>query len=148
MRTGALVYLHPERGSIDRLQDVMGVTGRQTWSAAPRVAQHVLSELHATAEGGDAWSLERDRLAALLLDRRTTFVTSCQSLGVKINPSHDGFFAWYECEDPQRVVESCAQQHVYLVPLNGGVRIGLCAVPHHQIERVALALRDATEENH
>ena len=51
MRTGALVYLHPERGSIDRLQDVMGVTGRQTWSAAPRVAQHVLSELHATAEG-------------------------------------------------------------------------------------------------
>ena len=145
LRTGALVYLHPEQASIDRLRDVMGVTGRQTWSAAPRLAQHVLSELHATSQGGESWAQERDRLAALLIQRRTTFINACNALGVAVNPSHDGFFAWYECEDPERVVEACAQQHVYLVPLKGGVRIGLCAIPHHQIERVATALHKATE---
>ena len=52
LRTGALVCLHPDASNIARLEDVMGVTGRQTWSAAPRVAQHVLSELHATEAGG------------------------------------------------------------------------------------------------
>jgi aromatic-amino-acid transaminase len=144
LRTGALVYLHPEEASVQRLNDVMGVTGRQTWSAAPRVAQHVLSELHATEEGGQSWSEERDRLATLLSQRRERFLQACTQHGVDINPSHDGFFAWYECEDPVAVAEACADQHVYLVPLTGGVRIGLCAVPTSQVERVAEALAVAT----
>ena len=143
LRTGALVHLHPEHSSVQRLNDVMGVTGRQTWSASPRVAQHVLSKLHATTEGGAAWSSERDRLAQLLTTRRTTFIDACERLGVEVNPSHDGFFAWYECSNPAAVAEACAEQHVYLVPLTGGVRIGLCAVPEEQVVRVAEALSHA-----
>lgn len=145
LRTGALVYLHPEETTIARLNDVMGVTGRQTWSAAPRIAQHVLSELHATEEGGLAWSDERDRLALLLSERRKTFVEACEARGLAINPSHDGFFAWYECEDPVAIAERCAQHHVYLVPLAGGVRIGLCAIPSSKVERVAEVLADVVE---
>ena len=145
LRTGALVCLHPDASNIARLEDVMGVTGRQTWSAAPRIAQHVLSELHASEAGGTAWSDERDRLAALLTARRSTFITACERLGVGVNPSHDGFFAWYECENPAAIAEACADQHVYLVPLTGGVRIGLCAVPESKVERVAQALARAVE---
>jgi aromatic-amino-acid transaminase len=145
LRTGALVCLHPDASNITRLEDVMGVTGRQTWSAAPRIAQHVLSELHASQAGGTAWSEERDRLAALLTARRSTFIAACERLGVAVNPSHDGFFAWYECEEPAAIAEACADQHVYLVPLTGGVRIGLCAVPESQVERVAQALANAVE---
>ncbi|MEC8151262.1 MAG: aminotransferase class I/II-fold pyridoxal phosphate-dependent enzyme [Candidatus Thermoplasmatota archaeon] len=143
LRTGALVWIHPEEANVQRLQDVMGVTGRQTWSATPRIAQHVLSELHASSAGGEAWSTERDRLAALLTARRATFIQACERLGVSVNPSHDGFFAWYECDDAMAVAEACADQHVYLVPLTGGVRIGLCAVPERQVERVAQALAHA-----
>ena len=146
LRTGALVYLHPEPESVERLNDVMGVTGRQTWSAAPRIAQHVLSELHATEEGGEAWASERDRLAHLLQERRDALVAACEERNVAINPTHDGFFAWFECADPAAVAEACAARHVYLVPLAGGVRIGLCAVPAHQVERVAQALKEAVEE--
>lgn len=145
LRTGAVVYLHPEESNVQRLNDVMGVTGRQTWSASPRIAQHVLSELHATPEGGAAWSNERDRLAKLLTARRETFIEACQRKGVAVNPSHDGFFAWYECNDPAAVAEACANQHVYLVPLSGGVRIGLCAIPESKVERVAEALAKAAE---
>ena len=143
MRTGALVCLHPDESSLTRLKDVMGVTGRQTWSAAPRVAQYVLSELHSHEEGGVAWSHERDRLAELLNVRRTRFLQACVEHHVQVNPSHDGFFAWYECDDPEGVANACADQHVYLVPLSGGVRIGLCAIPTEFIERVAEALAKA-----
>ena len=76
---------------------------------------------------------------------QTRFLEACKQHGVAINPSHDGFFAWYECDDPAAVAEACANQHVYLVPLNGGVRIGLCAVPTSDVERVAKALAAATE---
>jgi len=145
LRTGALVYIHPELETVSKLRDVMGVTGRQTWSAAPRIAQYVLSELHSTAEGGQRWSDERDRLAQLLTTRRDTFVAACEALGVNINPSHDGFFAWYECDKPEAIAEACASRHVYLVPLNGGVRIGLCAIPGEHVHRVAEALAHAAE---
>ena len=79
----------------------------------------------------------------MLDDRRTSFVTACNEHGVAINPTHDGFFAWFECNDPVAVAEACAQDHVYLVPLEGGVRIGLCAIPVHQVDRVAKALADS-----
>jgi aromatic-amino-acid transaminase len=104
-----------------------------------------LIELHATPEGGAAWSSERDRLTNLLIARRDTFIEACQRKGVAVNPSHDGFFAWYECSDPVAVAEACADQHVYLVPLSGGVRIGLCAIPESKVERVAEALAKAAE---
>ena len=146
LRTGALVSLHPDEAVLERLDDVMGVTGRQTWSAAPRIAQFVLSGLHSTAEGGQAWSHECERLTHLLTERREAFISACQRLDVPVNPSHDGFFAWYECDNPTEVAEACADQHVYLVPLKGGIRIGLCAIPLAKIEQVAQALSRVSQE--
>ena len=143
LRTGALVSIHPDAEVTERVGTVMGVTGRQTWSAAPRVSQYTVSEIHASDEGGAAWSNERDRLQALLVERRKALVTACNEYNVPLNPTHDGFFAWLEHEDPVQIAEACATQHVYLVPLTGGVRIGLCAVPLAQIPKVAEALANA-----
>ena len=143
LRTGALVSLHPEKEVTDRLNTVMSVTGRQTWSAAPRVAQYCVSEMHSSEEGGEAWGKERDRLKKLLDDRRTNLKSECDKLNVPLNPTMDGFFAWIEADDPVAVAESCAEMDVYLVPLNGGVRIGLCALSASDMPKVAKALANA-----
>lgn len=143
LRAGALICLHPDEKALTTLRDIMGVTGRETWSAAPRLAQYTFAHLHSKPSTGQAWANERDRLSVMLDDRRTSFVTACNEHGVAINPTHDGFFAWFECNDPVAVAEACAQDHVYLVPLEGGVRIGLCAIPVHQVDRVAKALADS-----
>ena len=143
LRTGALVSIHPDHEVTEKIATVMGVTGRQTWSAAPRVAQFSVSQMHSSTEGGEAWSVERDRLQALLVERRTLFVECCEKLNVPLNPTHDGFFAWLEHDDPPSIAEACAEQEVFLVPLTGGVRIGLCAIPLEKIPRVAQALSNA-----
>ena len=62
LRTGALVSMHPEKEVTDRMETVLCVTARQTWSATPRVSQYCVSEMHSSEEGGNAWSKERDRL--------------------------------------------------------------------------------------
>jgi aromatic-amino-acid transaminase len=143
LRTGALVSLHPDSAFTERIGTVMGVTGRQTWSAAPRIAQYTVSIMHADEQSGAAWAGERDRLRELLVTRRNVLTESCSKLGVPLNPTMDGFFAWIESDDPAALAEACAEQDVYLVPLTGGVRIGLCAVPLSQIPRVAEALANA-----
>ena len=143
LRTGALVSLHPDSAVTEKIGTVMGVTGRQTWSAAPRIAQYTVSTMHADEQSGAAWAVERDRLRELLVTRRNLLIESCSKLGVPLNPTMDGFFAWIESDDPAALAEACAEQDVYLVPLTGGVRIGLCAVPLSQIPRVAEALANA-----
>jgi len=143
LRTGALVSLHPDSAVTEKIGTVMGVTGRQTWSAAPRIAQYTVSVMHADEKSGAEWAKERDRLRDLLVTRRNALNEACSKLGVPLNPTMDGFFAWIESDDPAALAEACAEQDVYLVPLTGGVRIGLCAVPLPQIPRVAEALANA-----
>ncbi|MDA0715751.1 MAG: aminotransferase class I/II-fold pyridoxal phosphate-dependent enzyme [archaeon] len=146
MRNGALICLHPEEEIVSRLHDVFGVTGRQAWSASPRVSQHALCNLHADAQKSLVWRESLDEFHALLHERRDSFLQACQQYHVPINPTHDGFFAWLETDRPSEIVEACASKHVYLVPLDGGVRIGLCAIPTHHIERVAKVISEAIFE--
>lgn len=143
LRTGALVSMHPEKEVTDRLDTVLCVTARQTWSATPRVSQYCVSEMHSTEEGGNAWGKERDRLKELLDNRRNVLISECEQLGVPLNPTMDGFFAWIEADDPVSVAEKCAENGVFLVPLTGGVRIGLCALPLDSVPKVAEALSKA-----
>ena len=79
----------------------------------------------------------------LLDNRRESLLYECQKLGVDLNPTMDGFFAWIESDDPVSVAEKCAENDVYLVPLNGGVRIGLCALSSGDMPKVAEALKFA-----
>jgi len=143
LRTGSLVSMHPEKEVTDRLETVLCVTARQTWSATPRVSQYCVSEMHSSEEGGKAWGVERDRLKKLLDDRRNALISECEKLGVPLNPTMDGFFAWIEADDPVAVAEKCAENGVFLVPLTGGVRIGLCALPFDSVPEVAKALSKA-----
>ena len=140
LRTGALVSLHPDEDLIGRINSVMGVTARQTWSATSRLGQYSACAVHNSEELGEKWSKERDRLSGLLYSRRKKFISECKSLGIPINPTMDGFFAWLEHEEPEKIAEKCTDKDVYLVPLQGGIRIGLCAIPEEQISRVAEAL--------
>lgn len=146
MRNGALICLHPDEDVVSRLHDVFGVTGRQAWSASPRVSQHALCHLHSDAGKSQRWLESVDEFHALLNVRRINFLQACEQYNVPINPTHDGFFAWLETEHGSEIVESCASKHVYLVPLQGGVRIGLCAIPTHHIERVAKTISEAIDE--
>jgi hypothetical protein len=82
-------------------------------------------------------------LQGLLIERRNAFVEACEELKVPINPTHDGFFGWLEHDDPESIIEKCVADHVYFVPLRGGVRIGLCVIPLSSIHRVVQTLQKA-----
>ena len=109
LRTGALVSIHPDSAVTEKIATVMGVTEKTNLVCSPRVAQFSVSQLHASSEG-EQHGVQKDRLQALLVERRNHFVESCEKLKVPVNPTHDGFFAWLEHEDPNRIAEACAEQ--------------------------------------
>ena len=142
-RCGALVLLHPSQPFIDRLLEVFLHTGRGTWSGATRLAQATVHTIHSSEARYDAWVAERDRLKTMLDTRRSTFNTICAEEGVPLLPSHDGYFAFLPHEDPEPVASAAAARGLYVVPLKGGIRIGLCSIPTDQVERAARILASA-----
>ncbi|MBT6971768.1 MAG: pyridoxal phosphate-dependent aminotransferase [Euryarchaeota archaeon] len=141
MRTGAIVCLHPDQKFLQKLDEVILHTGRGTWSAAPRLPQVALAQIHAQYE--DEWCDEKDTLKSILKARRKAFNEELDKVSLKALPNSDGYFAFIQCQNPEEVCESCAAEDVYLVPLKSGVRIGICAIPSDKMARVANALSNA-----
>ena len=94
----------------------------------------------------DEWEDQKDTLKALLNRRRVAFNSALEEAGVRALPNHDGYFAFIECENPVAVCEACAVENVFLVPLSGGIRVGICAIPASRMKRVASALATALGE--
>ncbi len=79
----------------------------------------------------------------ILINRRRAFNEAAVANSIKVMPNDDGYFAFSECEDPESVCESCAQDDVFLVPLRGGIRVGICAISAEDMPKVASALAKA-----
>jgi len=142
-RCGALVMLHPSQPFLDKLLEVMLHTGRGTWSGATRLPQATVHTIHTNAEKYGEWEAEKDRLKALLDRRREAFNARCEEHGVPLFPNHDGYFAFLPLEESGPVAEAAEEMGLYLVPLDGGIRIGICSIAEDQIERAADILADA-----
>ena len=91
------------------------------------------------------WAERLEVLTDVLVNRRAALVAACDAHNVPLNPTHDGFFAWLEHDRASDVVDFCASRHVYLVALDGGVRIGLCAMPESSMNRAAEVMAEALE---
>ncbi len=143
LRCGALVMLHPESTFLERMMEVCLHTGRGTWSGTPRLPQAALVAIHGEPERQTDWRTELERMRDMLADRRAVFIDSIEAAGVPLLPTMDGYFAFLPDPEPVEICEELAKNGVYLVPLQGGVRIGICSIPTGQIERAANAISSA-----
>jgi len=65
------------------------------------------------------------------------------SSGMPLLPSDDGYFAYVPCDAAQEIAERAAEDFLYVIPMNGGVRVGLCSIPDDEVERAAEVLINA-----
>ncbi|MBT4059089.1 MAG: pyridoxal phosphate-dependent aminotransferase [Euryarchaeota archaeon] len=143
LRCGAIVFLHPSEDYVNRLGEVCAVTGRGTWSLAPRLPQSALISIHGSETEAHSWGEEKTRLKGLLSKRRAAFNAKMAESELPLMPSDDGYFAFIPCDDPVAIAEKAAESQLYVVPLKGGVRIGICSIASSQVERAAEILIDA-----
>ena len=79
----------------------------------------------------------------MLTKRRQLFNDRCEKEGVPILPSHDGYFAFLPHETPEPIAQAAAARGLYVVPLKGGIRIGLCSIPTYHADQAAGILAEA-----
>ncbi len=131
------MFLHPSEDYVARLGEICAVTGRGTWSLAPRLPQSTLVTIHNDEALASDWGLEKSRLKEMLTARREIFNERMAQSEIPLMPSDDGYFAFIPCDDPLSMAEKAAESHLYVVPLKGGVRIGLCSIGSSDVIRAA-----------
>ena len=139
-RVGALIAAHPDAEERTRLFNALSFSCRGTWSNCNHTGMLAVTELlenpalRARADG------ERDRLRTLLDERVAAFNTGAQAAGLRYPRYEGGFFVTVFANDPERVAAAMRDRGVFVVPINGAVRIALCSTPRKDVPRLIEAL--------
>jgi aromatic-amino-acid transaminase len=144
-RIGALAAFHPEADERRRLENALGYTCRGTWSNCNHLGMQAVARILSDPELRARADAERDGYFDLLDGRVAAFNEHAAKHGLVYPRYEGGFFVSVFTDDPFAVVERTKAEGVFLVPLQGAVRVALCATPVAKVERLVDSLARAVE---
>lgn len=139
-RIGALVASCPDDDERARIANALSYSCRGTWSNCNHHGMLAVTELLADPELKARSDSERDRLRALLDARVAAFNELAEAAGLRYPRYKGGFFVTVFTPDAELTVKTMQARGVFVVPLNGGVRVALCGTPVSAVPRLVEAL--------
>jgi len=142
LRVGALVALAADEGERREIANALSFACRGTWSNCNRGGMAAITRLLTDPELRPRVDAEREQLVDLLGRRVEAFNREASAAGLSYPRYTGGFFTTVFVEDPLRVAERMRAHGVFVVPIPGAVRVGICAVPVSAIPRTVASLVD------
>jgi aromatic-amino-acid transaminase len=144
-RVGALIAPNADEAARTDLRNALSFACRGTWSNCNHLGMLAVTELLENEELRAASRDERARLVQLL-DERVAAFNSAASQRSFVYPRYEGgFFVTVFTPHAERVAAHMREAGVYVVPINGAVRIALCSTPRAAIPRLVDALTAGLE---
>ncbi len=142
-RVGALVALAPDPEERTRIGNALSFSCRGTWSNCNHLGMLAVAELLRDRELRAQSDRERDELRRLLGERVTAFNALARESGLSFPRYEGGFFVTVFTPDAARTAERMRADGVFVVPLQGAVRVALCSTPVRSVPRLVESLRRA-----
>ena len=142
-RIGALVALPRDAEDSARIRNALGYSCRGTWSNCNHLGMLAIADLLRDPTLRESSEVERARLCQLLSERVEAFNDHAGRAGLRYPRYEGGFFVAVFTPDPLGTVEHMKREGVYVVPLDGAVRVALCATPKARVPRLVQALERA-----
>lgn len=139
-RVGALAALHEDPAERARISNAFGYSCRGTWSNCNHLGMLAVTECLKDTELRERTDAERSRLVQLIGKRVERFNELARPAGLVYPRYEGGFFVTVFVADAARTAAAMREQGVFVVPLKGAVRVGLCATPTDAIPRLVDAL--------
>ncbi|MFT7676691.1 MAG: aromatic-amino-acid transaminase [Planctomycetota bacterium] len=144
-RVGALVAVIHDADERARVLNAMTYSCRGTWSNCNHLGILAVASLLEDADRASAADRERDLLIKLMDERVAAFNLAASAAGLSYPRYEAGFFVTIFTPDPARTAAVCGEHGVFIVPVKGAVRVGLCATPKASIQRLVDSLAQGVE---
>ena len=145
LRVGALVVVAPEAAERSEIRSALTFACRGTWSNCNRGGMTAVHRLLTEPALKTAASAERANLLALLGERVGAFNQAAKAKGLAYPRYDGGFFTTVFTADSAAPAKRMREEGVFVVPIEGALRLGLCAVARRDVPRlvdsIARALR-------
>ncbi len=139
-RVGACVAVGTDDAERERIRNALGFSCRGTWSNCNHLGMLAIAELLNDPELRRSSDAEREMLRSLLSERVERFNELAQSRGLVYPRYEGGFFVTVFTPDAKRAAARMREDGVFVVPLDGGVRVAICSTPAKDMERLVDAL--------
>lgn len=143
LRVGALLALVPDAGERRAIQDSLTFACRGTWSNCNRGGMHAVTRLLTEPALAERARAERGAFVALLRARVEAFNEAARAHGVAAPRYEGGFFVTVPTDRAAERARRLCDAGLFVVPLDGGLRLGLCAVARADVERLVAGVAHA-----
>lgn len=146
-RVGSLIAAVPDEAARTHVANAMSYTCRGSWSNCNHAGLLAITSLLTTPELAERVGVERQALVDGVNERVEAFNRAARAKGLEYPRYEGGFFVSVFTPDARRTAEVAAEAGVFVVPMDGAVRIALCAVAvgdiDYLVEQVSLGIEAA-----
>ena len=143
VRSGAVACLAETQEAADAFKQAMSYSSRHTWSNVMRAAQEVLVEIAQDPRLWETAYSQRRKFVDIITHRGQAFCKEAERVGLKCAPYRHGFFTTVPFDKPMELSDELQKEHIYVVPLDGGIRFSPCAVTAEKCMRAPAAIQAA-----
>ncbi len=145
-RCGAMICLAHNPELADEFEKLCKFSARNTWSNCPRAPQVIIDNIFKDAELLRQAEEERRYWRNMLAARAQSFAKAAADAGLVTLPFGTGFFVTIPCADPDMICDALAAKDVFLIPVDGGVRVSIAAVPESACEKLPAIIKQTLAE--
>ncbi|MFT7484412.1 MAG: aromatic-amino-acid transaminase [Candidatus Paceibacteria bacterium] len=139
-RVGALVALHRDDAERGRIANALSYACRGTWSNCNHQGMLAITELLTQPDLMLTYATDLKDLVELLNRRVEVFNKEAAGLDLDYPRYEGGFFVTIFNPRAEEMAAAMRDEGVFVVPLEGAVRIALCATPEAEVPRLVKSL--------
>ncbi|MEE8469369.1 MAG: aminotransferase class I/II-fold pyridoxal phosphate-dependent enzyme [Planctomycetota bacterium] len=144
-RVGGLIAVVQDEEERTSVSNALSYSCRGTWSNCNHRGILAITELLTDPELAARADLERDRLKDMLGERVALFNREAAGTVLRYPRYEGGFFVAVFTPDARRTAELAAEEDVFVVPMEGAVRVALCSTPASDVPRLVEVLARAVD---
>ena len=135
-RIGGLAVAMRDAEERGRIAAAFSYSCRATWSNCNHLGMLAVTELLTDPTLRQGVEQDRAQLIDMLGHRVETFNAEASQLGLQYPRYEGGFFVTLFTADPQESARRCQEENLFVVPIQGAIRVALCATPQSQVPRM------------
>lgn len=141
-RLGAQIIIGKDKKAVTDFYNAANYLARNTWSNCNRGMISLVTIVDKDIDKRLALDNELSIVQDLLKKRSEIFINEAKEVGLYFYPYNGGFFISIPCKDNKLVYEKLKEEEkVYLLPMNGMLRVAICSLPIKDIKGLAYKIK-------